>query len=404
MFNKTLFSLLLSILCTSAIAMMKVDDEETEVEASLVEVGAKSYPQAHFNREIVTALETLFDNEQKGVYAAYYECEHAGLLEKWKTVARKKKLAGALLLSRNSKAEAAEEKLSKSGVQLYQVTKPRKHWGKYKDQRATKVNYEDMHHKILVFEQNLGDKPVVVFGSFNLTETAAKYHSENIVILDDPNAIAYFVEELNTLYKYASPLREVGESVFPLKIGHKDPRLKLALPRAVFSPDIREVTKKLISDEQEYISGAQFRFTLYDVAVAWAKAKIQGELMLDSHYAEDFVEALTHLKEHGVSLYWITKKFFPGATQYALVHHKFLIFRKNVGDKKLLMVGSFNMTGQASENNWENVVIIDDAPVIKKFEQELEVLRKDAQAITTKSLVYKGKETKSAFTKKMNGL
>ncbi len=397
MLFKALQSLLLSILCTTVSAMdvvRVVDGEGTEVETSLV--AADKYPQAFFNRDISAALKVLFDREQKGVYGAYYECEHAEILAKWTEVVRKKKLSSALLLSRESRAEAAQEGFKGSGVQIYRVVKPRKHLSQYKDRRFTTKNIEDMHHKILIFEQNVGDRPLVVLGSFNLTDAADKNHSEDIVILDDPNLIAYFVDELNILFDHASPFGEIAKKVSPLKIGHKDPRLKGTLPRAVFSPDIRGVVKKLISDEQEYISGAQFRFTLYDVALAWAKAKILGELVLDSQFDQDSVEALAHLRTHGISLYWI-------GSAYKLMHHKFLIFRKNAGGKKLLMVGSFNMTGNASENNWENVVILEEAAVIKKFEQEIEVLRKDDQLIAAKSLVYKG-APKSELSKKLNGL
>lgn len=382
------------------LCMVKESDQETTEETTQI-----SIPRASFNRDILGVLQALCEREQMGIYAAQYECSLSDFFATWSRVARKKKLAGALMVSRQTQVDQALSDLDGTSIEFWRVTKPRKHWGPYKDKKATEKNYEDMHHKIFIFEKNAGDKPLVVTGSFNLSDTAARYHAENIVILDDPNAIGYFTDELNRLHGHASALRMPTEkSVFPLKVGHKDPRLKVALPRVVFSPEIREVVKKLIADEQEFISGAQFRFTLYDVAEAWGKAKVGGELMLDSQYAQDFVEALTHLRNHKVQLYWVTKKYFPGADKYVLVHHKFLIFRKNAGDKKLLMTGSFNMTGQASENNWENIVILDDPEVIESFEGEIEVLRKDAQLIQPKSLVYKGKAAKLSMTKKMNGL
>jgi len=56
-------------------------------------------------------------------------------------------------------------------------------------------NDGQMHHKVMVI-----DERVVVFGSYNFTNSAETRNDENMVILDNADIAAYFVQEFNKVY------------------------------------------------------------------------------------------------------------------------------------------------------------------------------------------------------------
>lgn len=173
----------------------------------------------------------------------------------------------------------------------------------------------------------------------------------------------------------ASPKR--AAPVSPKKtLSPKKPReippvqLFSTFPKVYFSPGIKDVVVKLIHDEKERIDAAMYRFTLYDVAQAWANARaeknLQGKLIVDISYQEDFCAALRLLHKNGVPVCCLKAT----AGQFQTMHHKLLLFYKNSGDKKLVVTGSFNVTGAAHANNYENITISDDPAIFKACENE----------------------------------
>lgn len=57
-----------------------------------------------------------------------------------------------------------------------------------------------MHHKFAIFDGRL-----VVTGSYNWTQTAERASYENVVFLDDPEAVARFQQEFDRLWEMAAP-------------------------------------------------------------------------------------------------------------------------------------------------------------------------------------------------------
>jgi phosphatidylserine/phosphatidylglycerophosphate/cardiolipin synthase-like enzyme len=55
-----------------------------------------------------------------------------------------------------------------------------------------------MHHKVLII-----DRRIVVFGSFNFTDSANESNDENLVIVTDPTFASYFVEEFAAVWQEA---------------------------------------------------------------------------------------------------------------------------------------------------------------------------------------------------------
>lgn len=184
-------------------------------------------------------------------------------------------------------------------------------------------------------------------------------------------------------------------------------------PLAYFSPGIATHLIQCIAQEKKQIRAALWRLTLMPVAYALCsqntKLKTDAhehpvQIVLDRNYEEDFCQALEVLNKGQVQLYRNGKKkrFDQGKAEYEIMHHKFIIFDKNLYGKKLLWTGSFNVTGQANTNSWENVIIIDDAAAIKEFECEYEKLVEHAQSLA--GTVFKTTKQVGWYAAKINGI
>ncbi len=146
-------------------------------------------------------------------------------------------------------------------------------------------------------------------------------------------------------------------------------------PQVHFSPGLKELLKKLISDEQAAMRGAWYRFTLYDVAMAMVQAKkergVAISLIMDKDLDKEFCLPLREIIKAGGQVRKMVRARNPVTSgNFELMHHKFLLFDQNVERKRLVWTGSFNATGQSNLKNCENAVILDDEKSIAAFEQE----------------------------------
>ena len=195
----------------------------------------------------------------------------------------------------------------------------------------------------------------------------------------------------------------------------------IMIPGAYFSPEIRDVVKAVISHEQEGIDGAQFRFNLVDVAKIWvARAaevgrngkKFTGHLVIDKDWVDKDTEkqtdtaALKLLIANGIPVYESQeindRRSNRTNTDHQQMHHKFLIFHKNKGGRKLVITGSFNGTGKAAEDNWENILILDQEDVFNKFKAEYEKLVGSSHVLE-QSILDKASSAVTDQTKLKNG-
>jgi|SRR5579859_2992267 len=64
-----------------------------------------------------------------------------------------------------------------------------------------------LHDKFFIFERNQDNKPALWTGSFNITRSADKYNRENVVVVDDRDAIQHFSHEFDRLKKASAPYR-----------------------------------------------------------------------------------------------------------------------------------------------------------------------------------------------------
>ena len=183
---------------------------------------------------------------------------------------------------------------------------------------------------------------------------------------------------------------------------------EVRIPGAYFShplpgqPTIKEALLYCIHNEQEGIKAANYRLTHYAFAQAMQERmaqKVTVSLIVDKEFHKEFCHGLHLLIKQGARVHCDTDR------PYENTHHKFFIFQKNKNDKKALVVGSFNITGQAVERNREDVVILDDPFLIAQYEQYFESFKQSSRPITRaecRAAASKVIEKKSDQSKKIN--
>ncbi|MFA5927809.1 MAG: phospholipase D family protein [Candidatus Margulisiibacteriota bacterium] len=122
---------------------------------------------------------------------------------------------------------------------------------------------------------------------------------------------------------------------------------------------IREISKA-----NSTIDIAMYYFTEREIAQELVKAKdrkVAIRVLLDPSQEKQKFSKSRYLLNKG-----ITVKYDTGA---GLMHNKFAII-----DKKALITGSFNWTATAEARNAENLLIMNDAELISKYQARYEML------------------------------
>ncbi len=154
--------------------------------------------------------------------------------------------------------------------------------------------------------------------------------------------------------------------------------------RALFSPDdgIEEHLIGLIDAECERIALTAFAFTSKPVTSALINAASRGvkvQVIADGQNSATPYSKINQLEEQGIPV-WLypieARSAKKGCPRSGIMHNKFIVFSKNVDNKKLLWTGSYNFTKAAHESNQENVLILDDPTIIDAFIRQFELLKK----------------------------
>lgn len=147
---------------------------------------------------------------------------------------------------------------------------------------------------------------------------------------------------------------------------------------ALFSPDddIQKLLLALIGHEKKSIKVAIFSFTDAKIAQALVDAtqrKVAVEVITDDSCISDRFTKITTLQDHGIQVHIYAsdnKSLFAD-----IMHNKFILFDQNIGNRPLLWTGSFNFTQSACKRNQENVVILDDASLIERYNKQFALLK-----------------------------
>lgn len=186
----------------------------------------------------------------------------------------------------------------------------------------------------------------------------------------------------------------------PLPLNHNGLVHEGCIKHALFSAydDIQKNLIDLINKEQSSIKIAIYSFTDKDIAQALIAAHQKGiavEIVCDCSCLQARFSKINLLAQQGIK----THIYFPAqdnAFTNDLMHHKFVLFEKNILDKSLLWTGSFNFTKSANSKNQENVIIVDDAYLIQLYQNHFNRLVNQITDPKNKTLTIRVTKSRSA--------
>ena len=298
----------------------KINDSLSEVSSWPIEV--------HFcpSDDCGKALETYITNANSTVYCAFYE------------------------LNLENVIKALYEKSKKIDVKI--VTDSSTSNGKFKGEAVREDDDNQlMHNKFCVI-----DSKIVTTGSMNPTENDIFKNNNNLLILHSRILAGNYAGEFNELWN-----GKFGK-------GDKNKNYRFRLNNIsienYFCPE--DSCAKKVADEirksRHSIYFMSFSFTSEEIGKAVMESKandIRG--IFDSVQAHSEYSQFDEMKAFGLSVKLDSNKY--------KLHHKVFIL-----DNSTVITGSFNPTKSADTKNDENMLIIHDETIAKKFLAEFDRL------------------------------
>ena len=154
---------------------------------------------------------------------------------------------------------------------------------------------------------------------------------------------------------------------------------KNKIEQAFFAPDhnTREIIVHLINSEQKSIKMAGFMITDSKIVQALKdavqKRKVSVEVITDKGCIQSEWGKADMLLECGIPVHVYNSSKKNSRTH--LMHHKFMIFNKNINNKSLLCNGSSNFTKSAYDVNEENIMVLESPHLIETFASQFEKIK-----------------------------
>lgn len=181
----------------------------------------------------------------------------------------------------------------------------------------------------------------------------------------------------------------IGADVGDVKRSQKSRRLKRSLrvgdsfgpiAQVFFSPDddTRGILLDLIACERGAIYIAAFLLTDEVIAHALIEAKERGvvvQVVTDRLCCRGRHGKIGLLYNQGVNVLVYCGRYRNNKNMSDIMHHKFIVFKKNLLGRSMLWTGSFNFTHSARLRNQENVLILDNTDLIDRYLKQFAVLK-----------------------------
>ena len=140
-----------------------------------------------------------------------------------------------------------------------------------------------------------------------------------------------------------------------------------------FSPNggARQRLVRAIEESRKTLDIAVYAFTSFELAEALQAAKARGvhvRVLVDREKAEAGGAVMRRLRLNGVPVRSL------GVPEASLMHHKFAVF-----DEHLVVTGSYNWTNSGEHANYENLAVLDEPEMVKRFQQEFRRLWREAR-------------------------
>lgn len=211
-----------------------------------------------------------------------------------------------------------------------------------------------MHNKFCIV-----DGKYVWTGSYNITDNCAYRNNNNAILIASPELANIYDDEFREMFerqifknkKEARPLSFSGNPYF-VKIGQSN-------INAYFSPDndVEDIIVKRIQKAKKSIYFMAFSFTSDPI----------GEAMIERFKNGVSVQGLfekngSNTKESEYKKFQVEGISVKTDRNPRNMHHKVIII-----DEKIVITGSYNYSKNASKHNDENILLIEDEEVAKKY-------------------------------------
>jgi len=218
-----------------------------------------------------------------------------------------------------------------------------------------------MHNKFFVF-----DDECVWTGSFNTSVNAAYRNNENALYFCSPEAVANYTAEFSEMF-----FQQFGSSS-PSDTPYPTFTVDGVLIANYFAPE-DDVVEKII----ETIKGAQKY--IHFMAYSFTKDELGDAMLLEMNKGV-YLGGIFESRGANTKYSECQKLLVAGADIYIdgnprTFHHKVIIV-----DGTTVIVGSFNFTDNADENNDENLLIIQDETLASAYEEEYQKMKRQAFA------------------------
>lgn len=208
-----------------------------------------------------------------------------------------------------------------------------------------------MHDKFFII-----DTRFVWTGSTNVSNTCMSYNSNNVIVIDSPEAANIYQKEFNQMFldgkfhKKKSPVSQ-GE-----KIKLNDNTTLSVYFSPVQSPNVKEI-KPLLDNAQNYIYVPMFFLTNRNLINSLIEAKnrnVDVKIIVDAAATKVNPQYIQEIRNNNVP---IKVENWGGK-----MHMKSAII-----DDKYIIIGSMNWTKSAQFSNDENTIILENTQLAKEF-------------------------------------
>lgn len=223
-----------------------------------------------------------------------------------------------------------------------------------------------MHNKFVVV-----DGTAVWMGSWNFTANDTYRYNNNAMLIRSPELAQNYTVTFEKMWRdnKFGPSRKPGGTKPILTIGG-------VTVENYFAPEDRVASKIIarLQKAQKSIYFMAYSFTdenISNVAIAKAKAGVKVRGIFERTGSETAFSAYPRMKAAGLEV-------LQDGNPY-LMHHKVFIV-----DEATVILGSFNFSKNAEEENDENLIIVDDARLAKAFLEEFQRVYEKAQGPPSK--------------------
>ncbi len=152
--------------------------------------------------------------------------------------------------------------------------------------------------------------------------------------------------------------------VLSISVSHAETQVFFS-PAQFTQEGIRGQIIEHINQSKESIDIAIYAFTTEPIAQALLNTKERGveiRIIVDSRQISYNSSQYSFLEDNGFNL-----KVLSGIKGHGIMHNKIAIY-----DGEIVQTGSYNWSDNAEFNSWENVVFIDDATIVKRYQDYFE--------------------------------